>query len=166
MAVEKGYIGARFELLKFGRRTLYRVLGYGADTTVRFDHASSLYPDLSCSRGLIGYRHRGGSLYLYLVPGGKRARLCLGEAPPKGVLLSRATGYVLPVGTLSPRSLAFVYNGWVPADRVVWRGLLPSTDYTVAGEGSQHRRILRTDGSGRLVLTGLGSGSLYRVTAK
>ena len=94
------------------------------------------------------------------------AGLCLSKTPPKGVLLSRATGVVSPVGPLSPRSLSFVYNGWVPADRVVWRGLLPSTDYSVVGEGRPARRILRTDGAGRLVLTGLGSGSLYRVTAK
>ncbi len=166
VAVEKGYIGARFDRLKAGRRTLYRLSGYGADTTVRFDHATALYPDLSCSRGVIGYRHREGSLYLYLVPGGMVANLCLSKTPPKGVLLSRATGVVSPVGPLSPRSLAFVYNGWVPSDRVVWRGLLPSTDYSVVGEGRPARRILRTDGAGRLVLTGLGSGSLYRVTAK
>ncbi|MGC8530045.1 MAG: exopolysaccharide Pel transporter PelG [Leptospirillia bacterium] len=166
VAVEKGYIAARFDLLKNGQKTLYRVSKYGADTTVRFDHASALYPDLSCSRGVIGYRHREGSLYLYLVPGGKSARLCLSGAPPKGVFLSRATGYVSPVGVLSPREVAFVYNGWVPADRVVWRGLLPSTDYTLVEKGGRDQRILRTDDTGRLVLTRLASGTLYRVMAK
>ena len=166
VAVEKGYIGARFDVEGRGKKSVYRVLGYGADTTVRFDHAPELFPDPSCSRGVIGYRHRGGSLYLYLLPGGTSARLCLGRHPLPGPFLSRATGYVSPVGRLSPRRLSFVYNGWAASDRVVWKGLLPSADYDLAGEGMRERRSLQTDGDGRLVLTNLEPGRLYRVTAK
>jgi hypothetical protein len=164
--VEKGYIKARIEVNSRGKETLYRVSDYGADTTVRFDHAEDRYPDLSCSRGVIGYRHRGGSLYLSLLPDGKRARLCLSATPPEGPTLARATGYVSLVGALSPRSFSFIYNGWVPSDRVVWRGLPPSADYALTGEGIAKRRTLRTDTRGRLVLTHLASGRRYRVTAE
>ena len=166
VAVEKGYMSARFNVEDRGRRTIYRVTGYGADTTVRFDHAPDLFPDFACSRGVIGYRHRGGSLYLYLLPGRTSARLCLGRQPLPGPFLSRATGYVSPVGRVSPRRLSFVYNGWAASDRVVWKGLLPSADYDLAGEGMGERRSLRTDGDGRLVLTNLDPGRLYLVTAK
>ena len=166
VSVEKGYIKARIEVNSRGKETLYRVSDYGADTTVRFNHAEDRYPDLSCSRGVIGYRHRGGSLYLSLLPGGKRARLCLSATPPEGPTLARATGYVSLVGALSPRSFSFIYNGWVPSDRVVWRGLPPSADYALTGEGIAKRRTLRTDTRGRLVLTHLASGRRYRVTAE
>lgn len=169
--VEKGYIGSRVDMKRRpgqGAGAIYRVSNYGRDTTVRFDHADSLYPDLTLSRGVIGYRHRGGSLYLYLATGRPSARLVLSRNPPKTPVLSRATGYVSLSGGLSRKGFSFVYNGWEKGDRVVFRGMAPSTSYRVTGSGekSSKGRTVRSDLLGRLVLKNLRPGAPYLVSAK
>ena len=161
--VEDGYIRARIGIKRGRGGERFRIADYGRDTTVRFDHAADLYPDPERSRGVIGWRHRLGSLYIYLAPERERATIGLTRERPAGVWLSRATGYVRVLGRPSPREVDFVYDGWKTGDRVVWRGLTPSAGYRLeAGEEGPAVRIFAGP-DGRIVLDRLAVGKLYRL---
>ena len=166
--VEDGYIRARIETGRDREGTLYRISGYGADTTVRFDHAATLWPDPVRSTGVIGWRHRLGALYLYLAPGGKTAVIGLSRRRPSGVRLFRATGYVRLRGRPSPREVDFVYDGWESEDRVVWSGLSPSAPYRLMREGNEGRGGMSAMAGpdGRLALDRLKPGIVYRLVRK
>jgi hypothetical protein len=129
--MEQGYIGARISKRKDDAGTYWEISGYGKDTTVRFDHAASLFPVVSTGTGVIGYRHRKDSLYVYLSPDRNRATIRLDDHPPTGPWLSRSTGYVYPSRTISRKSIQFVYDGWEAWDRVVWKGLAPSSRFVL-----------------------------------
>ncbi len=161
--VEQGYIGARIGV-RTGRGGIrYRIADYGRDTTVRFDHAADLYPDPEISRGVIGWRHRLGSLYLYLAPERGQATIALSRNRPPGVRLSRATGYVRLLSKPSQREVDFVYDGWRTGDRVVWKGLAPSARYRLECGGGDPPVRLQAGPGGRLVLERLVPGARYRL---
>jgi hypothetical protein len=162
--IEQGYIGAHFQQRKsVGREVSWQVSDYGKDTTVRFDHADMLFPEIAS--GVIGFRHLLGSLYVYLAPDKKRATITLSQRYPGGPWLSRSTGYVRMDGACSRMSIHFVYEGWVPKDRVVWKGLSPSTLYRLSDKTSTGVRkgvfSLRSDPSGTLSLDHLDNGVEY-----
>ena len=115
--------------------------------------------------GVIGFRHRGKSLYLYLDPGKSTSVVGLVSRPPNGVWLSRATGYVKLLSAPSPRLIEFVYDGWEPNDTVVWRGLDRSTSYRVTDIEKKEGRpvIYRSDPEGRLALHSLLKRTRYRL---
>lgn len=166
--VEQGFIGARIDQ---GPGRSWRIRKYGHDLTVRFDHAAELYPDLEGSRGVIGFRHRTGSLYLYLAPEGRVAEIRLtAHAPEKRPWLSRATGVVRVLAPLSRKELRFAYDGWEPQDRVVFAGLSHSAEYRLVAEDaplSVHddgRGVsVRSDGQGRIVLGEIRPHVRYRL---
>ncbi|MHB1748012.1 MAG: hypothetical protein ACYCU2_11210, partial [Leptospirillum sp.] len=162
--IEQGYIGAHFQQRKsVGREVSWQVSDYGKDTTVRFDHADMLFPEIAS--GVIGFRHLLGSLYVYLAPDKKRATITLSQRYPGGPWLSRSTGYVRMDGACSRMSIHFVYEGWVPKDRVVWKGLSPSTLYRLSDKTSTGVRkgvfSLRSDPSGTLSVDHLDHGVEY-----
>ena len=166
--VEQGYIRAHIQKEVVGGRNFWEILGYGKDTTVRFDHAEQLYPEISS--GVIGFRHRMGSLYVYLAPGRKRATIGLSRRRPLGPWLSRSTGYVRLHGSVSRKILSFSYDGWVAKDKVVWEGLSPSTVYrlssqTPTGESKDYGSLM-SDPEGALTVAHLERGVVYRLSGR
>jgi len=166
--MEQGYIGARISKRKDDAGTYWEISGYGKDTTVRFDHAASLFPVVSTGTGVIGYRHRKDSLYVYLSPDRNRATIRLDDHPPTGPWLSRSTGYVYPSGTISRKSIQFVYDGWEARDRVVWKGLAPSSRFVLWESPNpdvpdEKKMILMTDPEGGLAIGNLKDGATYRL---
>lgn len=61
--VVKGYYGTAFRKLD---EDTYRVIGRGGLSTIRFDKASDKGIDFEKSKGVVGAKHSGGSLYVYL----------------------------------------------------------------------------------------------------
>jgi len=165
--VEQGFIGARIKEGVAGEKKVWQIRDYGRDTTVRFDHAEGLYPEVSKDSGVIGYRHRLGVLYVYLSPGRKKAMIHLNHVRSSGPWLSLSTGYVHLDGETSRRALSFSYDGWAPNDQVVWLGFTPSTSYFLSGV-SQAGKIgnlgrLDSDSGGKLVISHLEKGTQYRL---
>ncbi|MHB1606535.1 MAG: polysaccharide deacetylase family protein [Leptospirales bacterium] len=121
--VEEGYINTRIHQISDGSRSGWRFSRYGRDTTIRFDHASGLYPDFKRSRGILGYRHQQGSLYLLLALR-PSATLFLTSKRPSVPFLHSATGYLLfsrrPHGRIS-----FTYEGWEPGNHLELSGFPP-----------------------------------------
>ena len=167
--VEQGFIEARIEEEKNWKGVFWKIDDYGRDLTVRFDHAGSLYPDFSQSRGIIGYRHRGNYLYLYLSPDDPQAIVHLSVKKPVLPYLSRSTGRIHVRDLSSPLGFEFEYDGWEPQDQVVWADLSPEHRYTVTsrtvgGSGKAAPRTFVADPDGHLAISGLRKGEIYRLS--
>ncbi len=158
--VEDGFIKARIRPVSAGRRTGWIISRYGRDTTVRFDHASGLYPDLSRSRGVLGFRHRQGSLYLFLALR-PSSTVFLTRRKPSVPYLRAATGYIL-FSRPSGHRVAFTYRGWVPKNRLSFGGFSPGEKLTVTPCLREHCDF-RAGHSGRVRLAGLSPNVSYRM---
>ncbi|MHB1285728.1 MAG: polysaccharide deacetylase family protein [Leptospirales bacterium] len=159
--IEEGFINAHIHLIHQGSRVGWRISHYGKDTTVRFDHASGLYPDLDQSQGILGYRHKNGSLYLFLALR-PSSRLFLTTEKPSVPVLHSATGYLIlthgPGGTIE-----FTYKGWVPGDRIELSGLEPGTRILRTPCESGKCR-LRVNPKGILKVSGIKKDVSYRLS--
>ena len=164
--VEQGYIRAHIQRGGAGTGNVWVIKDYGKDTTVRFDHADQLYPEISSN--VIGFRHRMGSLYVYLAPAQTKATIKLLKESPLGPWLSRATGYVRLHGPVSRKIFTFSYSGWIANDKVVWKGLYPSTSYRLSRQSRKGKRTdaiaLMSDKEGRLSVTHIENGVLYSLS--
>ena len=158
--VEEGFIRARIRPVSAGRRTGWTISRYGRDTTVRFDHASGLYPDLSRSRGILGFRHRQGSLYLFLALR-PSARIFLTRRTPSVPYLRAATGYLL-FSRQPGHAVTFTYRGWEPKDRLALGGFPPEKKLALR-PCLRGLCIIRTSRSGRVRLAGLSPNVPYRL---
>jgi hypothetical protein len=164
--VEQGYISAHIQKEGAGANNGWVIEDYGKDTTVRFDHADKFYPEISS--GVIGFRHRMGCLYVYLAPDQRKATIKLWKKPPLGPWLSRATGYVRLYGPVSRRVFSFSYNGWIANDRVIWKGLYPSTSYRLSRQSPRGERkdnvFLMSDKQGMLSVDHIENGVRYSLS--
>ena len=156
--VEEGYINTRILRIRDGNRTGWRFSRYGRDTTIRFDHASGLYPDFRRSRGIVGYRHMQGSLYLFLALR-PSATLFLTHKKPSVPFLHSATGYLLfsrdPHGKIS-----FTYKGWEPGNHLELSGFPPGRKMTLV-PCVQRTCQAQAGPSGNLRLSGLKKNVPY-----
>ncbi len=152
--VEKGFIAARIQEGVSGKKTYWTISRFGRDTTVRFDHAQHLFPDLKRSSAVIGYRHKNGSLYLYLAPG-DRATIFLSHRKPSVPVIRSATGYVSM--TRSQDSFAIVYHGWEAGSSLVIGNLPPGIRMRRSPCPSGDHCTLRSGSSGNLRVRNLKS---------
>lgn len=164
--VEQGYISAHIQKEGAGEGNGWVIEDYGKDTTVRFDHADQLYPEISS--GVIGFRHRMGCLYVYLAPDQRKATIKLLKKPPLGPWLSKSTGYVRLHGPISRKIFSFSYNGWVANDKVVWKGLYPSTPYRLSRQSRRGNRkntvFLMSDKGGMLSVAHIENAVRYSLS--
>lgn len=158
--VEEGYISARLRPVRQGNRNGWRISRYGRDTTVRFDHASGRWPDLGLSRGVLGYRHKNGSLYLFLALR-PTATIFLTDQKPSVPVLRSATGYLL-FSRLPHGTIEFTYKGWEPGNRLELSGLAPG-ERMIRVPCASKTCVVRAGPEGRLTLSGLKKNVSYRL---
>jgi hypothetical protein len=131
--------------------------------TVRFDHETGT-PDLSASKGVIGYRRELGSLYVSLDESDRREIVF--TAPPAPRARSRRSRLARAAPARPPISLVeanFEIEKWTPSAggvrfrRQGWwtgectlAGLLPGRDYNVVGRRFNAR--LKADPLGQLII--------------
>lgn len=117
--------------------------------TLRFDGAEGRFPDESRCRGVLGYRHLQGSLYVYL-DGGKRQEIVLGAAEPRGFGLIRSNR---PLRSLTRDGDGFSFRTWgPPRGSFAFRGLRPGLSYGVVLQGEHDRpeeTSFHVDGEGQ-----------------
>ncbi|TPW17424.1 MAG: Uncharacterized protein FD126_3652, partial [Elusimicrobia bacterium] len=120
----------------------YRFEG-GADCrTVRFDGAAHV-PDLAASKGVIGYRHELGSLYVFFDDSEPR-ELRLGKKPSPGPYLVEAD---FEVSGWSRRrdGVRFLRRGWWTGEFTLG-GLAAGKAYRVRSAGSEQTPRAGADG--------------------
>ncbi len=122
----------------------YAIENNGTCQTVRIDNCDR-YPDLEKSRGVIGYLHYQGSLYIHLDKSLRR-EVYLCDRAVKKVYLKRSTGEISDWNAGAGK-VSFVVSG-VGKIGVTISNLLKNTPYTVTFNGDSF--IKNTDSKGKL----------------
>lgn len=122
----------------------FRLEGGPSMRTVRFDRETRT-PDLTASRGVIGFKRELGSLYIFLDESDLR-EVALSKRPAKGPYLSEANFEVF-VWKRAAGGVRFKKRGWWKS-QLVLGGLAPGRSYHVRGAGLD--ALLKTDGAGML----------------
>lgn len=124
--------------------------GYGACQTVRFDGESRL-PDLTRSKGIVGFNRWEGSLYLHLAPEGE-ATLYLTDAEPTVPYLVDASAPLSQIA-FTDEGITFATRAFGSAE-FRFAKLPPESDYLVEieGAGASARRNVKSSSSGELLL--------------
>jgi len=147
--VVHGFISTRIERLD--DRT-WRVNDNGQCRTIRFDDCP-LYPDLTRSRGILGFRHYQGGLYVALDESNDHL-IALTQTPPRQPYLIQATADVLDLTIASDKALRFHSEALAEAT-FVWANLLPRADFAIRTEAAAGEtiQIAQTDAEGTLRFT-------------
>ena len=124
----------------------------GLNSTVRFDQEDR-YPDFDKSKGVIGFGHLNGSLYIYL-DGTGEALLSLSPQSPKVPYLAKFTQRV-EHWKATPSAVTFVAHGQGPAELEI-RNLIPSSPYRI--QSGTVETAGRTDEQGTLKWQGRFDG--------
>jgi hypothetical protein len=130
----------------------WRVSDNGQCRTIRFDDCS-LYPDLDRSRGILGFRHYQGCLYVSLDDSADHL-IALAATPPQQPHLVQATADVLDLTIDSANIIRFRSDALAQAT-FAWANLLPRTDFAVRIEATSGETVqtVRTDADGKLRFT-------------
>jgi hypothetical protein len=136
----KGFLGARIAQDPEGG---WVISDFGACRTVRFDDEPRMV-DLSASRGIQGFVHEGGALYVSL--SGASARIVLSKSRPDRPYLVEASGES-SLKILEDGNLELDFSGWGPSR---WRiGGLPwktaRISWTGADQEEPHETKLLVD---------------------
>ena len=128
-------------LLRTGPRA-FRALGGERMRTLRFD-ATGEVPDMAASRGVIGWRHELGSLYVFLDESADR-KVALAARPGPGYSLEEANFEVTRWRADGER-LRFDRQGWWEGSFTL-RGCAPGRRYRVTSAGTTLRAAADKDG--------------------
>ncbi len=148
VAIAEGFYGARIVKTGDGR---WRIEKRGELQTVRIDAADPrAHVDIARARGVLGYRHINGSLYVALDPDEEAPEFSLGtSAPQRPTLVQSAWDIRTLVPFDDDLSAGFTAQGFGKGD-MTWR-VRPGRDYAVAA-GNAPAVIVRSDGEGMLRL--------------
>jgi hypothetical protein len=139
----------------------WRVRDYGACRTLRFD-ATQDRVDLDRSRGVLGFTHHDGSLYVSLAPE-ESASVYLSDAAPTRFALRESVGALRKVEA-SPQGWRAEVRLYVPGGLQLWT---PTPGRTVSVQvGKAPPRSLTSDEQGLLLIPlpkGLGEWREVRV---
>ncbi|HKW93687.1 MAG TPA: hypothetical protein VJX92_17485, partial [Methylomirabilota bacterium] len=151
LAIVAGFRAARIARTADG----WRVWDHGALRTVRFDDTRASV-DLTRSRGVLGFAHHQGSLYVHLASS-EPALIVLGDRPPAEPYLAQASHRVTG-WTRAGGRLAFRLSG-IGAKTAEIGGLPAGREVTVElrEPGGTRRRSGRVSGEGRLVVDAGGA---------
>jgi polysaccharide biosynthesis protein PelA len=133
--------------------------------TLRFDD-SKLYPDLKQSKGVLGFKHYQGNLYVSLTDDLKK-EIVLSKKPPKERFLSEASGNVNNLSGLQKNTIQF--ESYLFGDtQFIWKNFPKRNEVTVhyQVEGSEMKQInthVLDDGTLDFTLIGLGKCSVSLV---
>ncbi len=133
--------------------SVFRVTTGGKLATVRFDDETRS-PDLSRSRGVLGFARKWGSLYVFLDDGPEHV-FELGHEIPTGIRLEDATRPMARLAPVEGELLAF-RSGGPGTSRFTFAGLEPGGYLEVSVEGGRgtlsSRLVLQADPEGRVAL--------------
>ena len=120
--------------------------------TIRFDEEPR-FLDLEKSRGVLGYSHLNGNLYVHL-DGQGEARIALSLSPPSQVYFERFSHRTQKV-KIAPDDVSFIAEGQGPAELVL-KNLSPNQPYQIQ-VGAESTDVV-TDAQGQLVWKGRLAG--------
>lgn len=133
----------------------YYIANDGICNTVRFD-SENRFPDLTRSKGVLGYNRANGALYVHLSGTGE-ARIALTEAAPKGPYVTRFT-HPIKNWTATPDILTWETEGQGPV-HLELSGLPPASQYRI--QAGTIESVVSTNSQGTLVWKSQFDG--YRV---
>ncbi len=156
VATVAGFRSARLARVEGG----WQIWDHGALRTVRFDDADGLV-DLSRSRGILGARRHGDSLYVHLA-GPEPATIVLGRAAPAVPFLVSASHRV-SAWTREGSTVRFTLSG-VGSKEAEIGGLSPGRDVAanLASDAGTRTERLRVDAMGHVVVAA-GSAAAIEV---
>ncbi|MFH2202684.1 MAG: hypothetical protein ABIJ96_06195 [Elusimicrobiota bacterium] len=144
--------------MRVSRRGLRRFLLAGGQDlrTVRFDDIAGV-PDLRASRGVIGYRREGGSLYVALDESDRR-EIVLADRPYPGVFLDNAN-FELANWRPAEEEVRFRMRGWWTPEFTLG-GLRPGGAYRVASPGFNGTLAADAEGKLRVLFSAAAEGGI------
>lgn len=136
----------------------WRIANDGFLKTIRFDHEKRNV-DLSRSRGVLGYRHERGSLYVFLGEGTAHD-IFLTSAQPVNPYIEAATFLVRDFKG-DREGLGFFKSGWHKSEAVLG-GMTPKKIYHIQSEGEAWEAKSDSQGKLKIVFRRAENGSGWR----
>ena len=144
--IVQGFISTRIERL--GEHS-WLIKDNGECRTIRFD-TCPLFPDLENSKGILGFTHYQGSIYVFLDESEEHTLVLVREKPSQPYL-ANATAYVNHFQTIPDGGFSFRTQGLGKAT-FEWNNLPPEENFLVHIESKKAKKTIpvKTDVSGRL----------------